>query len=156
MKNKEKQIEEMAKIMRLHICKEKPCKICDCHGLGNKDSELYHCDCYYYADTLYNAGYRKSSKDNIKEYKCYVLLDYDVIEQEYLLEIYDFKDAYFDVKSFKTFSDLVNYYHDKLSKILQIDEEDILQITSNSYSRKFQADDYKKLDEKRLFKGKTI
>lgn len=83
----------------------------------------------------------------MEEYKCYVLLDYDVIEQKYLLEVYDFRDAYFDVKSFENFSDLVNYYHDNLIKILQIDEQDILQITSNSYARKFQADDYKKLDE---------
>ena len=84
----------------------------------------------------------------MEKYKCYVLLDYDVIEQKYLLEVYDFRDAYFNVKTFENFSDLVNYYHDNLIKILQIDEQDILQITSNSYSRKFQADDYKKLDEK--------
>ena len=52
MSNKEKQIEEMAKIMRLHICKDRPCKECDCHGLGDKSSTLYHCDCYYYAQSL--------------------------------------------------------------------------------------------------------
>ena len=92
----------------------------------------------------------------MKEYKCHVLLDYDVIEQKYLLEVYDFRDTYFDVKSFENFSDLVNYYHDNLTKILQIEEQDILQITSNSYSRRFQAEDYKKLDEKRLFKGEQI
>lgn len=57
--DKEKQIEEIAKIMRLHICKDRPCKECDCHGLGDKTSELYHCDCYYYAKSLVKQGYQK-------------------------------------------------------------------------------------------------
>ena len=83
----------------------------------------------------------------MEEYKCYVLLDYDVIEQKYLLEVYDFRDAYFDVKTFKSFSDLVNYYHDKLSKTLQVKKQDILQISTNSYQRKLGLNDYKKLDE---------
>jgi hypothetical protein len=59
------QIEEMAKIMRLHICKDRPCKECDCHGLGNKTSELYHCDCYYYAKSLVKQGYRRLPKDSV-------------------------------------------------------------------------------------------
>ena len=79
--------------------------------------------------------------------KCCVLLDYDVIEEKYLLEIYDFRDAYFDIKRFDNFSDLVNYYHDNLSKILQIDEQDILQITSNSYERKHKIYYYEKFDK---------
>ena len=65
MNDKEKQIEEMAKIMRLHICKDKPCKECNCHGLGNKSSTLYHCDCYYYAQSLVKQDYRKISKDDV-------------------------------------------------------------------------------------------
>ena len=65
MKDKEKQIEEMAKIMRLHICKDRPCKECDCHGLGDKTSELYHCDCYYYAKSLVEQGYRKPHEDSV-------------------------------------------------------------------------------------------
>lgn len=69
-------------------------------------------------------------------YKCYILLDYDVIEQKYLLEVYDFRDSYFDVQEFENFNDLVNYYYDDLMEILQVDEHDIFKITSDSYSRK--------------------
>lgn len=83
----------------------------------------------------------------MEEYKCYALLDYDVIEQKYLLEVYDFRDAYFDVKEFDNFSDLANYYSDELCKTLQVEELDILQITTNSYQRKLGLNDYKKLDK---------
>ena len=55
-----------------------------------------------------------------------------------------------------TTSDLINYYHDKLINILGINERDILQITSNSYQRKFQQENYKKIRIERLFKGEEI
>ncbi len=83
----------------------------------------------------------------MEQYKSYVLLDYDIVKSKYLLEIYDFKDNYFNIKEFNFFDDLVNFYHEELGQILQIDEKDILTITSNSYQRKLGVNEYKKLEE---------
>ncbi len=66
-------------------------------------------------------------------YKAYALLDYDVLEKKYRLEIYDFRDGYFKIKNFDTFSDLENYYHDFLPEFLRLDFRDILQVCSVSY-----------------------
>lgn len=85
-------------------------------------------------------------------YLCYTLLDYDIIEGEYVLEVYDFKDGYYDVKTFKSFAGLVNYYQEELLDILQVSESNILQITTNSYQRKLGINEYKSLDEEELIK----
>lgn len=55
--DKQKQIEEMAKILRQHICQDKPCDECNYHG-KTKILPRY-CDAYLHSKTLYNAGYRK-------------------------------------------------------------------------------------------------
>lgn len=56
--NKQKQIEEMAKVVRRHICEDKPCEECYYHGFRSKILSRY-CEAYIHAEMLYNAGYRK-------------------------------------------------------------------------------------------------
>lgn len=71
MKDKEKQIEEMAKVMYGYICKDKPCEKCDYH----QDSKILapYCEYYLKAKDLYNADYRKLPEDSVvlskEEYK---------------------------------------------------------------------------------------
>ena len=50
-------IEEMAKVLRQHICEDKPCDKCNYHG-KTKILPRY-CEAYIHSKTLYNAGYRK-------------------------------------------------------------------------------------------------
>ena len=54
--SREKQIEEMAKIL------SEDCGSCEnCKALGSTDDGI-DCTAYYYARQLYNAGYRKQSE----------------------------------------------------------------------------------------------
>ena len=62
MKDKEKQIEEMAKVMYGYICKDRPCKECNYHG-KSKILKPY-CEYYLKAQDLYEQGYRKC-KDSV-------------------------------------------------------------------------------------------
>ena len=97
---------------------------------------------------------KKAKREN---YDCYVLLDYDVIKNKYILEIYDFRDYYLNVKTFDTFSDMVDYFHNELPIVLQVKQQNVLQICSNTYQRKLGLNDYKKLDEETIFKkGKQL
>ena len=80
-------------------------------------------------------------------YKAYALLDYDVKTKKYLLEIYDFRDSYFAVEEFDTFSDLYNYFNDELPKFLGIHSTHILQVCSNSYQRKLRINETEPLTE---------
>lgn len=73
--DKQKQIEEMAKVLRQHICEDKPCQECKYHG-NSKILEPY-CEAYIHARMLYNAGYRKipegavvlTNNNEIKQYE---------------------------------------------------------------------------------------
>lgn len=64
MKNKEKQIEEMAKVM--------------CGGCPD-NKECMHCLCadWYKAESIYNAGYRKAS-DVARDLRQYIILNEDI------------------------------------------------------------------------------
>ena len=73
--------------------------------------------------------------DKVEKYKAYVLLDYDDERSIYLLEIYDFRDDFFDIKEFEMFSDLVNFYTDELCELLHVKDSDILQVLSKSYQK---------------------
>ena len=55
-----KQIEKMAKVLRQHICEDKPCDECNYHG-KTKILPRY-CEAYIHSKTLYNAGYRKEEQ----------------------------------------------------------------------------------------------
>ena len=82
-------------------------------------------------------------KDSIKKikqgYKAYVFLDFDDVNCNYILEIYDFRDDFFEVKEFETYSDFINYFHDELCPFLQLEEFDIFQVTSRSYQKKIDS-----------------
>ena len=73
--SKEKQIEEMAKV----ICgSNKDCKTCVHHF------EIKECGCLFYAKRIYEAGYRKQSEGEwIIKSEIYKLLD-DVDEELYV------------------------------------------------------------------------
>ena len=73
--------------------------------------------------------------DKVEKYNAYALLDYDDERSIYLLEIYDFRDGFFDIKEFETFSDLVNFYTDELCELLHVKDSDILQVISKSYQK---------------------
>ena len=80
-------------------------------------------------------------KNNNENYLCYVLLDYDFIKKEYLLEFYDFRDCYFNIKNFNNYSDMINYYHNELKDFLKVKDKDILQVYSISYRQQLGVDE---------------
>ena len=55
--DKQKQIEEMAKVVQRDTCGDRPCEECNYHG-KMKILPRY-CGVYLIAEKLYNAGYRK-------------------------------------------------------------------------------------------------
>ena len=63
MKDKEKQIEEMAKTMRINICDNRNCKQCYYNGFGSNDDK--YCKEYWYAKRLIDLGYRKIDKNSV-------------------------------------------------------------------------------------------
>lgn len=73
---------------------------------------------------------------SMQGYKAYVLLDFDDVNFAYILEVYDFRNDYFEVKEFDCYSDFINYFHDELCSFLQVEESDILQVISRSYQKK--------------------
>ena len=56
--DKQKQIEEMAKVVQRNMCGDKPCEECNYHGFKTKILPRY-CEVYLIAEKLFNAGYRK-------------------------------------------------------------------------------------------------
>lgn len=62
--SREKQIEEMAKIL------SEDCGSCEsCMALGSTANGI-DCTAYYYARNLYNAGYRKQSENVVEVVRC--------------------------------------------------------------------------------------
>ena len=79
---------------------------------------------------------KEKEDKSMQGYKAYVLLDFDDVNFAYILEVYDFRNDYFDVKEFECYSDFINYFHDELCSFLQVEESDILQVISRSYQKK--------------------
>lgn len=74
--------------------------------------------------------------NKMDKYLCYVFVDYDVIERKFLLEFYDFRNTYFDVKEFETVVELHYFVNTELLAFLQVKATDILFLNSNAYTRK--------------------
>ena len=57
-KQKQKQIEEMAKVVQRDMCGDRPCEECNYHGFKTEILPRY-CQEYLISERLYEAGYRK-------------------------------------------------------------------------------------------------
>lgn len=91
-------------------------------------------------DSIKQIKQEKASKEkgdkSMQGYKAYVLLDFDDVNFAFILEVYDFRNDYFEVKEFECYSDFINYFHDELCSFLQVEESDILQVVSRSFQKK--------------------
>jgi hypothetical protein len=81
---KDKQIEEMAKVMNGYICKDRPCKECNYYG-DTKILEPY-CDYYLKARELVKQGYQKIDKNRV----VFLRKDYVDTLQESKKQAYEF------------------------------------------------------------------